>query len=1016
MSIKLGTQNIIGLYKGNTEIVKRYKGSNLIYESLLPYSFEYLYNSLVPQYMNKSKIPEEYQEIKYIESTGTQYIDTGLVPSVNHSFSIKFSVGYLGNCVAFGSRTSGNYASSLNQIYLNVTNNNEIKLFNIFGTNDLVLNDNVEANTIFTYKNIQNNNFQLSSPSQPYYIFTLNNMGSPSTISNIKMYYFKIYDNNILVRDFVPCYRKSDNVIGLYDKVNSVFYTNAGTGTFLKGNDVKLTVKDKAQVNTIYGNSVVENQQFKINSTDQTRTLNGITMTDNRDGSYTFNGTATSETILDVGGSIPTINIGDKYLVFGGAKGGSSTTYFLTQNSSGANDYGNGAVYTQPDNQYGRFLCVVIRNGVTVNNLVVKPQHISLTQWYPFNTPTTLTDTRVQSIINRGNIPYNTGTLKSVNIGEFVSEPYNLFDGIFERGDIDSSTGEETTDNRFIRNDNFIKVIAGQTYSLEQFDFTFLTSAQRKIVQFDENRNIIKATTNYNNASQFANPYTITLESNCRYVRIVYYNAATQIPLDLKCAFHLTGTRTGYAPYTQPYTLPFIYQGNSALNAHDTLEITNTEYVFTKNVNNIIYNGNANENWQEYGSGSQRFTILNNLWSSPSSTVVANILCDRLQTYAKNEIFNKEYAISGSDDNVNYFIVRINDSITDVATLKSWLSNNPINVNYELVTPQVTRIPRKHLAVVDLGSLNWAKTGYGWYSYKVDLNVKPTIDNGTMGNIYCAKYISGSSNQVQGSSNDTIAVDNASYILFRDNSTSNMTQADIREFLSGTYLFYETQDEVTDIISDINIEAGGTLTSNWFSWVENQLVANGNFETNASGWGALQGTNSVSDNTLTFTAANTITNTGCYTKVLENGTTANHKYLVSAKIKASVSTTTTRIVFDGVYNDNPIFPLTADTWLDFSRIYSVSTPNTNTGVKGYLYFYYSQSGEEVASGSTLSVKKVMCIDLTLAFGAGKEPTSINDPRIQYIIKQGYIPTNTTGTNKTIASEVLPNIDASFNRK
>ena len=36
----------------------------------------------------------------------------------------------------------------------------------------------------------------------------------------------------------VPCYRKSDNVIGAYDTVTDTFYTNAGTGTFTKGNDV----------------------------------------------------------------------------------------------------------------------------------------------------------------------------------------------------------------------------------------------------------------------------------------------------------------------------------------------------------------------------------------------------------------------------------------------------------------------------------------------------------------------------------------------------------------------------------------------------------------------------------------------------------------------------------------------------------------------------------------------------------------------------------------------------------
>ena len=45
------------------------------------------------------------------------------------------------------------------------------------------------------------------------------------------------YSGN-LIRDMYPCYRKSDNVIGMYDVVNAVFYTNSGTGTFVKGADV----------------------------------------------------------------------------------------------------------------------------------------------------------------------------------------------------------------------------------------------------------------------------------------------------------------------------------------------------------------------------------------------------------------------------------------------------------------------------------------------------------------------------------------------------------------------------------------------------------------------------------------------------------------------------------------------------------------------------------------------------------------------------------------------------------
>ena len=55
---------------------------------------------------------------------------------------------------------------------------------------------------------------------------------------NGRMYYCKIYDNDLLIRDLVPCYRKSDNKPGLYDIVNNVFYTNAGTGEFAVGPNV----------------------------------------------------------------------------------------------------------------------------------------------------------------------------------------------------------------------------------------------------------------------------------------------------------------------------------------------------------------------------------------------------------------------------------------------------------------------------------------------------------------------------------------------------------------------------------------------------------------------------------------------------------------------------------------------------------------------------------------------------------------------------------------------------------
>lgn len=50
-------------------------------------------------------------------------------------------------------------------------------------------------------------------------------------------------NTNQYIRNFIPCYRKSDNVIGMYDLITKTFYENAGTGTFIKGNDINTYIE-----------------------------------------------------------------------------------------------------------------------------------------------------------------------------------------------------------------------------------------------------------------------------------------------------------------------------------------------------------------------------------------------------------------------------------------------------------------------------------------------------------------------------------------------------------------------------------------------------------------------------------------------------------------------------------------------------------------------------------------------------------------------------------------------------
>jgi hypothetical protein len=72
------------------------------------------------------------------------------------------------------------------------------------------------------------------------YILAQNYNGTARMASyGTKLRVFSYYDkNDNLICDLVPCYRKSDGVIGMYDVVRKIFLTCAGSGALSKGPDV----------------------------------------------------------------------------------------------------------------------------------------------------------------------------------------------------------------------------------------------------------------------------------------------------------------------------------------------------------------------------------------------------------------------------------------------------------------------------------------------------------------------------------------------------------------------------------------------------------------------------------------------------------------------------------------------------------------------------------------------------------------------------------------------------------
>lgn len=221
--LKLGEKSIKSLFYGDNAISKAYFGEKLVFNKK-PY----------------------YCEVEYLQSTGTQYIDTGITGNSNTKAEIALiiSTQATGNVGIFGSR--GNSANSnllaigygtsalavdfnnssysryragisyeLDTKYICYTSKE--KRF-IKDVNGLVLDEN----TTLCNDTMATGKLLLFAETG----VTLRQQG--------KTYYAKIWNDNILIRDYIPVL-DYDMRPCMYDKVSGKFFYNQGTDEFLYG-------------------------------------------------------------------------------------------------------------------------------------------------------------------------------------------------------------------------------------------------------------------------------------------------------------------------------------------------------------------------------------------------------------------------------------------------------------------------------------------------------------------------------------------------------------------------------------------------------------------------------------------------------------------------------------------------------------------------------------------------------------------------------------------------------------
>lgn len=175
---------------------------------------------------------QDYQRLEYLESNGTQFINTAVYPEAGvHTAVVKYMLTQTVNGReqwAFGQwyYSAGWRCGGYTDSYGTHTKNTSCGFtYTSGGVGTPVLGMSTTCSITSEY---------------PMYMFAQQSAGNAEYVDAgyFRIYECIIWENQNRIRNFIPCYRREDGVNGMYDTINGVFYINAGTGEFIRGPEV----------------------------------------------------------------------------------------------------------------------------------------------------------------------------------------------------------------------------------------------------------------------------------------------------------------------------------------------------------------------------------------------------------------------------------------------------------------------------------------------------------------------------------------------------------------------------------------------------------------------------------------------------------------------------------------------------------------------------------------------------------------------------------------------------------
>ena len=196
-----------------------------------------------------SLVPSGYTQVEYVQSTGSQYINTTLVPATDFSYFIKWRDDIInGSNYVFASRVAAGET-----LYQGITGAVATQVISVLKHSTATTSNFRQAGYIYesyasynasttgvsylkclttgdTWTGTQSS--ESSGATAPIYVFAVN---SSQIHSGISVYILKLWNNGILERNLIPAVRNSDSKPGLYDTVHDVFYPSNSSSNFVAG-------------------------------------------------------------------------------------------------------------------------------------------------------------------------------------------------------------------------------------------------------------------------------------------------------------------------------------------------------------------------------------------------------------------------------------------------------------------------------------------------------------------------------------------------------------------------------------------------------------------------------------------------------------------------------------------------------------------------------------------------------------------------------------------------------------